>query len=299
MKAWLIAGLIFVVGCSKKPEKPEETATKGSLSLMATESLEEVMKQAAAEYARLYPDVSVTVAGASTREAIVHFLNDSVKCICVDRPFNQEELEVARSAEIPYAENVIALDALAVLVHPKNPGEAIPFDDVRDIVSGKKTSWRNVTGFLRTGAIEFVLTGKNSGTYEILQRHFFHLSRELPVTVLTNTQEEVVSYVSMHPQALGIVSIASLRNNSLPVKVLAVESTNVTGERFVKPIQINIHKSLYPLSYSLYLYTSSSSTGVQAGFGTFVRAMHGQKIIDNAGLVPAVIPNRVIQITRE
>ncbi len=296
---FFVAVCMLLGGCQKTSEKPEETATKGKLVVFSTESHQEVLRQEAAEYSRLYPDVTFEVSGVSTREAIVHFLNDSVRCICVDRPFNQEELEVVKNAEILYAENVIALDAFAVLVNSKNAQESISFDDVRDIVGGAKRTWKVITGSRMTGAIELVLTGKNSGAYELLQRHFFHFANEIALTAQAGTQQEVVSYVSAHPQAIGIVSIATLRNNSLPVKVLAVESTNITVERFVKPTQINVYHSLYPLSYSLYLYTSASSTGVQAGFSTFVRAMHGQKIVQNAGLVPTVIPNRVIQITTE
>ncbi|MBI4429425.1 MAG: substrate-binding domain-containing protein [Ignavibacteriales bacterium] len=292
----LLLGMILSA-CARKPEKPEETATKGTLFMLAAESHEGLMKQEAAEFARLYPDVTVDVAGVSTREAIVHFLNDSVKCICVDRPLNKEELDVATSAGVLYAENVIAQDALAVLVHSRNPKEVISYDEVRDVVAGTKSVWKNIAGPAWTGTIEFVLTGKNSGAYELLQRHFFHLSNEPAVNVLVTTQQDALAYVSTHPQAFGIVSVAALRNNSLPVKVLAVESTDMTGERYVKPNQKNIHRSLYPLSYSLYLYTSS--TGVQAGFSTFVRTLYGQKIMENAGLVPAVIPNRIIQITTE
>ena len=248
---------------------------------------------------RLYPDVRASVAGVSTREAIVHFLNDSVRCICIDRPLNQEELEVAKKAEVLFAENIIAQDALAVLVHATNTTKTISFQDIKEIVSGKKNTWKSVSGSGWSGAIELALTGRNSGMYELLQRHFFQLPNELAVTSLGRTQQDVTAYVSSHPQAIGIVSIAALRNNPVSVKVLAVESTNVTDERYVKPNQINIYRSLYPLCYSLYLYTFASSTAVPAGFSTFVRAMHGQKIIQNAGLVPVVIPNRVIQITTE
>lgn len=297
---WLI--ILFsplIAGCVKKPDKPEETPTKGKLFVLVTEPHEQMMKQETEEYARLYPDVGVSVAGISTREAIVHFLNDSVKCICVDRRLNQEELEVAKKAEMLFIENIVAQDALAVIVHAGNPIENVSYQDIKEIVSGEKKTWKNISGSGLSGTIDFALTGRNSGTYELLQRYFFQLSSELAVTSLGKNHQEVVAHVSSHPQALGIVSIAALRNPPVSAKPLGVESTNIMGERFVKPSQINIYRSLYPLRYSLYLYTSASSTGVAAGFSTFVRAMHGQKIIQNAGLVPVVMPNRIIQITTE
>ncbi|HLF20414.1 MAG TPA: substrate-binding domain-containing protein [Bacteroidota bacterium] len=297
---WLmILPSFLIAGCVKKQHKPEETPTKGELLVLVTDSHEQIMNQETEEYTRLYPDASVEVAGVSTREAIVHFLNDSVKCICVDRQLNQEEVEVAKKADLLFTENIIAEDALAVIVHAGNPIENISYQDVKEIVSGEKNMWKNIPGRGPSGSIEVVLTGRNSGMYELLQRYFFHLSHELFVTFLAKNQQEVMAYVSSHPQAFGIVSIGAVRNNPPSVKVLGIESTNIMKERFAKPSQINIYRSLYPMRYSLYLYTSTSSTGVAAGFSTFVRSMHGQKIIQNAGLVPVVIPNRVVQITTE
>jgi len=290
---------IFLIGCRSKPAKPEETPTKGNLTILVTDSHAWILKQQAEEYARLYPEVHIAVAGTSTRGAVVEFLNDSVKCICIDRPLNQEERDVATKAEFVFAENKIAEDALAVIVHRKNPIEFVLYNDLKDILVGRKTSWNLLSTKGGAGPIELVLTGRNSGTYELLQRYFFQISQDLAVGKLAGTQQEVVEYVSLHPQAVGIVSIAAVRNDSGTVKVLAIESTNITEERFVKPHQTNIYRSLYPLHYSLYLYTSESTTGVAAGFSTFVRSMQGQKIIQNVGLVPVIIPNRVIQITTE
>ena len=290
---------MLLVSCRPKPSKPEETPTKGNLMLLVTDSHDWVLKEQADEYSRQYPEVHISVAGVSTREAIVHFLNDSVKSICIDRPLNKEELEVAAKANFEYAENKIAEDALAIIVHPQNPLKEILYQDVKEILTGVKKSWSQISSGGGRGTIELVLTGRNSGTYELLQRHFFRIDGNITISQLLPTQQRVVEYISAHPQALGIVSIAAVRNDSGSVKVLAVESTNMEGERFVRPNQINIYRSLYPLHYSLYLYTSESSTGVAAGFSTFVRSMQGQKIIQNVGLVPVVIPNRVIQINTE
>lgn len=290
---------ISVVGCRKRPAKPEETATKGSLMVLAAQSYENFIRQEANAYVRSYTDVSISVSGTSTREAIVHLLNDSVKCICVDRSLNDEERQVAAKAELVIAENKIGEGALALIVHKSNPVEFIAFEDVKDILMGSKKSWTALKESRWKGEIDVALTGRNSGAYEILQRHFFKIENPLTVTTTVETEKEVVEYTRTHPQALGIVSIAALRNVAGKTKVLAVESTDSTEERFVKPTQINVYRALYPFHYSLYLYTSESSTGVGAGFSSFIRSTQGQKIVQDAGFVPVVIPNRIIQINTE
>ena len=290
---------ISVAACRKRPEKPEETATKGSLLVLASQSYEDFIRLEANEYVRSYPDVNISVRGTSTREAIVHLLNDSVQCICVDRPLNDEERQVAAKAELIVAENKIGEGALAVIVHETNPVEHIAFQDVKDILTGSIKAWTSLKESRWEGDIRLVLTGRNSGTYEILQNHFFKIQSPLSVTTTVENEKEVVEYIRTHPQALGIVSIAALRNVARKTKVLAVESTNVMDELFVKPTQLNIYRALYPLHYSLYLYTSGSSRGVGGGFSTFVRSMQGQKIVQSGGFVPVVVPNRIIQINTE
>ena len=290
---------ISVAACRKRPEKPEETATKGSLMILATQSYEDFIRQEANAYVRSYTDVSISVGGTSTREAIVHLLNDSVQCICVDRPLNDEERQVAAKAELIVAENKIGEGALALIVHESNPMEFIGFQDIKDILTGSKKSWTALKESRWAGDMNLVLTGRNSGTYEILLNHFFKIQSPLTVTTTLETEKEVVEYTRTHPQALGIVSIAAVRNVAGKTKVLAVESANVMDELFVRPTQLNIYRALYPLHYSLYLYTSGSSRGVGGGFSTFVRSMQGQKIVQDAGFVPVAIPNRIIQINSE
>lgn len=290
---------ISLVGCRKRPEKPVETATKGSLMVLSAHSYENFIRQEANAYVRSYTDVNISVSGTSTREAVVHLLNDSVKCICVDRPLNDEERQVAGKAELMITENKIGEGALALIVHENNPVELIALQDVKDVLTGSKKSWTALKESRGKGEMNLVLTGRNSGTYEILQNHFFKIQNPLTVTTTLETEKEVVEYTRTHPQALGIVSIAAVRNVTGKTKVLAVESTDSTGERFVRPTQINVYRGLYPLHYSLYLYTSESSTGVGAGFSSFIRSTQGQKIVQDAGFVPVVIPNRIIQINTE
>ncbi len=290
---------ISLVGCRKRPEKSVETATKGSLMVLSAHSYENFIRQEANAYVRSYTDVNISVSGTSTREAIVHLLNDSVKCICVDRPLNDEERQVAGKAELMITENKIGEGSLALIVHESNPTEFIGFQEIKDILTGSKKSWTALKESRWKGEIDLVLTGKNSGTYEILQNHFFKIQSPLTVTTALETEKEVVEYTRTHLQALGIVSIAAVRNVAGKTNVLAVESTDSTGERFVRPTQINVYRGLYPLHYSLYLYTSESSTGVGAGFSSFIRSTQGQKIVQDAGFVPVVIPNRIIQINTE
>jgi hypothetical protein len=49
----------------------------------------------------------------------------------------------------------------------------------------------------------------------------------------------------------------------------------------------------------VYLYNAERKAGVGVGFTSFVTTTVGQKIVQNAGLAPASIPNRIIQLNAE
>ncbi len=288
------------LGCRERPVKPPETATSGHTTMLVTEALEPLLLAESREFTRIYPGAIVSVVGTSTREAIVMMLNDSVKTLCIDRRLNEEEWNVAKSAGMPLAENKIAEDALGVIVHRNNRMKEVSFKSLREILNVDATSWSSLPESRLSGSIELVLTGKNSGSYELLQRQFFHLAKDIVPSVLTRSHQESIAYVAEHPAAIGFVSVATLSSVLGRVKIVAVESAVVDeGDKFVKPSQMNIYRSLYPLHYSLYLYNAETRAGVGAGFGTFVMTVSGQKVIQDAGLVPVSIPNRIIQINAE
>ncbi len=84
------------------------------------------------------------------------------------------------------------------------------------------------------------------------------------------------------------------------IKILRVEADSAAGgEAFIRPTQENVYLKLYPLRYSLYLYTTEQKTALGGGLSAFVLTIPGQKIIQKAGIVPAIVPSRPIQLNVE
>jgi phosphate transport system substrate-binding protein len=66
--------------------------------------------------------------------------------------------------------------------------------------------------------------------------------------------------------------------------------------------QANVYRGFYPLHYGVYIYCTTSDkrdAGPEIGFTTFVASHPGQKIIMDAGLVPATMPIRLVQINED
>jgi len=306
----LLAAVGSLTACDQ--QGPDTNPTRGRITAIVAESHAALMQLEANEFHRQYETAQVTLLAATTREAIVHLVNDSVRIIITDRPLNTEEQAVVKDNDISVHETKIAIDALALVVHKQNPLENITLATFRGIVRGEIKSWNAVAEGKWSGLIEFVFTGRNSGAYELLAQKFLNLPEEVIPTVVAKTQKEVLDYVASHQRSLGVVSTACLYSVTRPqgvpdsatvFRTLAVERQDSTGTReFVKLHPANVYRGFYPFHYGIYIYTTSSparDAGPEVGFATFVASFPGQKIIQDAGLVPATMPIRLVQINED
>ncbi len=294
---FLVAILVFAAACNKE-EQPNTTS--GKLFMLTTDTYVPLLAKEADEFTTEYTKTTVKIAGTSTREAIVALLNDSVRCICVDRSLNAEERKVVQEAGLKLATIRIAKDALVLVLSDQNALKSIGMETIKGIVEKSITDWKQIDGSHRSGQIEAVTTGKNTGVPELLGRKFFHLDREFVPTMTGATDKEIVRYIKDTPQALGIVSFASVVDHPRGIHMLALESTDSTSQtQTVDANQSNIFHDLYPLTYSLYLYISEPKLAVGSGFGTFIMTIQGQQIIQDYGLAPEIVPSRIIQLKSE
>ncbi len=297
--------VLSVIGCTKRQGSDIRS---GTLTVLATESHLPLVQQLVADYHSVFPEVTVVPHGTTTRAAIVDMVNDSVCCVVVDRRLNEEEQSAVKNAKLNVIETEIARDGLAVLVHPSNRLQAISMETLKAIVSGNTVLWNNLPESKLHGVIELCLTGKNSGLYELLTRHFFTLEKDASLAAMASSQQGIIEYVAAHPEALGVVSFAAWKDTSRPanesarkhVRPLDLLTTSSEGVHTVVSLnQMNIYDQTYPLTYSLYIYTSEKTPGPAFGFSAFVAGETGQRVFLYAGLVPKTMPYRTIQLTQE
>ena len=300
MKHTLLSICFLLVVVAGGCKKQTETATTGYCLLLAADPYVPLIQHEVEQFLSLYPQVKMDVHGTSTREAVVLLLNDSVHTIVIDRQFNEEEKQVAQQASIRFVENKIAEDGIAIIVNKQNPISNISTESVQQIVTKTAAEWTRIAGSHLSGSIDVVLTGRNSGMYELLQNKFFPGSMSLDPNAIMNSQREVIQYVSEHQKSIGFVAASLLSNDSVKVKMLPVLIKSPGGkETEYLPMQQEIHESLYPFHYSLYLYNTESKAAVGVGFSALVLSNVGQKIFQRSGLVPVSIPYRTIQLNAE
>ena len=67
----------------------------------------------------------------------------------------------------------------------------------------------------------------------------------------------------------------------------------------IMPSQTTVYTGEYGLRHGLFLMTTERRSLTGSGFSTFLLTTQAQKIVQKTGLLPAVIPTRVIQLSSE
>jgi len=151
-------------------------------------------------------------------------------------------------------EHVIAMDGIAVIIHPSNPIKKLTVETLRKIYSMDITNWKDVnsdTNHGKIGTISVFARSKPSGT-----RDFF-IEKVKPSERINDAFQEISSSkiaekVSADPNAIGFVSESYA--DSGKVKVTDISSTDQI-ENALPCAREFIRSEEYCFSRPLYLYT--------------------------------------------
>lgn len=303
MICFLVIALLCMVQCRKQSE---DTPTKGSVTVICAESVAPVITQEVEQFQQFYSEAHVDLQIATSREAIVKLLNGDVKVVVSAREFNEEEKGIIAKYKLDVGKFRIALDAVTIIVHPKNSITQLTTSQLAQVFSGQVTEWRKVEPRARLGSIQVARFNPNSGTDEFFKDVVLqgggYASEAYPCTSSTH----MIQFVSTRPNAVGFIGLnwlSPVRENEQRVKVLEVGQEDSTGavKTFFYPYQANVYRHFrdggyYPLSRAIYIFSEEGLLTVGAGFTTFVMGNDGQKIILNAGLVPGN-PQQPIKLT--
>ncbi len=238
----------------------------------------------AERYMGLYPDVRISVTGGGSGTGIAALINGTVDIANASRQMKPEEIEAAGANGISPVEFVVARDAIAVVVHPSNPVDALTFQQISDIYTGKITNWQEVGGEDRP--IVLLSRESNSGTYVYFLENVVRMGDERndllfsPGTLLMPSSEGITSEVSQNPNAIGYDGLGYVT----PEQKVVVVARDADGP-YVSPSVETVNDGSYPISRPLYMYTAGEPTGQIETYLEWVRG-EGQILVPEIGFVP-------------
>lgn len=302
----ILAVSLLAVACN---QTPNFSTTRGNARVECDESIFPIMQFEAEDFHNTYPDASIDLKSVEAREAIVNFINDSIRTIVLARPFNNEELGFIKQAKIDYEGYKVALDGIAVIVNLQARDTTIRITALDSIYSGTLTRWGRNTRSL----IDAYLGDANSSTDEVFKTLILKGRPFGPTVARIKSSNELIEAVKKDPNAIGLVGLSWLQGHTDEVRVCRLgggtyqPDTTVGPDKiyapapgqYYSPAQAHLLRKYYPLTRELYMYTREYRRDVSYGYIAYVKDRKGQQNFLNRGLVPMTQPVRIVETTSQ
>jgi phosphate transport system substrate-binding protein len=273
------AALLVLSGCSRQSSQQNTIQIKGSDTMVN-------LSQAWAEqFMKDHPGISVAVTGGGSGNGITSLISGTCNIAEVSREMKESEIKLARSRGVEPNKIVVALDGLAVIVHPSNPVNALSMDQLAKMYMGGITNWEAVGG--RPGRIVLLSREVNSGTHVYFKEHVLRHGMEdakeefAPEALLLPSSQAIVDEVTQNPSAIGYLGMGYVNNRVKTLKISLNSSSPA-----VDPTIEAVVKNTYPIARPLIMYTNGTPTGLTKQFLDFVLSPAGQEIVTKLDFVP-------------
>nr|WP_253187827.1 phosphate ABC transporter substrate-binding/OmpA family protein [Pseudomonas versuta] len=202
--------------------------------------------------------------------------------IASSRPIKDRELvelEALGDLKSPGAEQIIAIDGLAIILHPDNPLNQLNTEQLAQIFSGQISTWEALGGI--AGPIHLYARDEQSGTWEIFKELVLSRSGN-PLSHNAQrfeSSEQLSDAVSNDPQGIGFIGLPYIRA-AKPVAIVDGLSQPML------PLNSLIASEDYPLSRRLYFYLPPAIHNPWArALISFTQSAQGQAIVAQNGFV--------------
>jgi phosphate transport system substrate-binding protein len=225
-------------------------------------------------------EISIRIAAHGSSTGFRALANANAHVAMSSRPI--KESEVRNLAELGdmrklESEHVVAIDGLAVIVHPSNTIDALTIDEIASIFSGDIHNWAQLGGSDKP--IELLARDQNSGTWDTF-KSLVLAGRSLSASARRfESNDQLSDLVANSTNAIGFVGLASVRE----AKALAISDSYTQP---LAPEVLHVATEDYPLARRLYFYTAENQSNPRTrDFLKFVQGAAAQTKVDDIGFV--------------
>ena len=268
----IAAALVVVMAVSCLSVGAMAADLKGTVATDGSTSMEKVIGALGEAFMEENEDVTFTYNPTGSGSGIQAVSEGRCDIGLSSRALKDEEIESG------LVETTLALDGIAIIVHPDNPVTDLDVETIAKIYTGEITDWADVGG----EAGEIVLIGREAGSGT---RDGFESITETEDACkyrqeLTSTGD-VITTVSQNPNAIGYASLAAVGDT---VKALAVDG--------VEPTEETVMDGSYVVQRPFVLVTREDEelSDVAQAFFDFALSEDSAEIITLAGAVPVNVP---------
>jgi phosphate transport system substrate-binding protein len=236
----------------------------------------------------------VTVGISGTGGGFKKFCRGETDISDASRPIKDSEREACKQAGIEFIELPVALDALAVLVHPRNDWvDHLTVDELKKIwepaAQGKVTSWSQVREGFPSKPIRLFGPGTDSGTYDYFTEAIVGKEHSSRGDFTASEDDNVlVQGIAGDVNALGFFGFAYYHENQKKLKAVPVSWKG--GKPVAPSVDAAKDGTYQPLSRPIFIYVSRKAADAKPHVARFVEFYltdaNAQTLVKEVGYVP-------------
>ncbi len=279
--------LLFTVSCGPTSASPASQPA-AYIQNKGSDTIVNLALAWAEAYQQEHSNVRISVTGGGSGTGIAALLNGTVDIANASRQISSEETQQAQAKGIRPEEFVIARDAIAVIVNPRNPISRLTLQQISDIFKGKTNNWRELGGEDRP--IVRLSRETNSGTHVYFLENVIRLGNPNDKTLfsmdtlLLPSSEGIIAELRDNPNAIGYDGLGYVPSDGT-VKVIAIAKN--AASPYILPSINTVNSKAYPIARDLYMYTAGDPQGAVKDYLDWIRtSSEAQDIVGKLGFVP-------------
>ena len=255
--------------------------------------------EAMAEEFQKATKIRVTVGISGTGGGFKKFCRGETSATGASRPIRKSEAEDCKKNGIQYIEVPVALDALAVIVNPKNnwAGE-MTVAELKKMwepeAQGKITNWNQIRPSFPNAPLKLFGAGTDSGTYDYFTAAIVGKEHSSRGDFTASEDDNVlVQGVAGDVNAIGFFGLAYYLENKDKLKAVAIKLND--GAKGVLPSVEGAKTGSYqPLSRPIFMYFAKKDLDAKPEVLKFAEfymdPRHSLKLVAEVGYVPLPEP---------
>ncbi|WP_438312939.1 PstS family phosphate ABC transporter substrate-binding protein [Sporosarcina sp. FA9] len=217
----------------------------------------------------------------TTPDAYNNLFTGKVDMIFVAAP-SDSQLKIAQQKGLELNMTPIGREAFVFFANQKNTVNGLKFADIKDIYSGKVTSWNEVGG--ANDPIRAFQRPADSGSQTALEK----LMGETPIMKaphenISSGMGGIINEVSEYRNYKNAIGYTFRFYSTEMVKNDQIKLLEIDG---VAPTKESIRSNAYPLTSEFYIVTTQTKNDNVQEFINWIQSKQGQLLVEKSGYVP-------------